>query len=170
MQPNNPSGPSANPAPQMPINPEMPQPLGTSSQMPTEIPLGEPTIPVPPGGGGLPPQMPSSPPEVSKPQGSSKKIMFVGIIVVVLIILGIGVYYFYSTMNKPVSEPEVTEAPQSTEELDQLNSELEGVDVTDPEGDLVEVDQEIILLEATPAATTTTTTTTTKTTTPSTGR
>lgn len=143
MEPSNPNAPTDTPATSP--NPEMPQPLNTSN----------PVIPDTSGtnislGGGLPPQMPGNP-QVNPSSGGGKKMMIIIIAVLVLAILGVGVYYFYMQYGKKSPQPE-TQTTQSTQELNNLQTEVESIEVTDPAADLVEVDKEINLLEATPSA------------------
>lgn len=144
MEPNNPMD---NPTGQVP-NPGMPQPLNTSAQMPTGMPM-EPTQPLAPQGVGLPSQLPGTP-EVSKTGGSSKMLWIIGIIVLILVVLG-GGYYFYTNTNKEISKSGSTKS-QPDAGLTSLETELKSIEITDPEGDLAEVDQEIGLLEATPSS------------------
>lgn len=125
------------------LDPAMPQPLNTSgSTMPD-------TTGVVPPSGGLPSQLPGNP-EITSSSGGGKKMMMIIIIILVLAILGVGGYYFYMQYTRKVTQP----APQTTQQdqdLVNLKTEAESIEVTDPSGDLVEVDSEINLLEATPS-------------------
>lgn len=135
-------------------NPEMPQPLNTAAQTPTQMPMG---VPTPPLGGipsaGLPPQLPTTP-DISKTSGGSKKMMMVIIIILVLAVLGVGGYFAYSMMGSKTdsSEEAQEEVTTPTPDLSGLETELEDIEITDPERDLAEIDKDISLLEATPSA------------------
>lgn len=152
MDPNNPANnPQDGQAPpQSPIM-GMPQSLNTSLQTPTEMPMGEPTPP--PQNGGLPPELPGSP-QVSKAPGGSGMFMLMSAVAVILVILGIGVYYFYTNMGKSGNKqtPQTPESSRDNQSLTGLAAEVNGIDLVDPEKDLEEIDQEIILLEATPSS------------------
>lgn len=152
MEPNNPANnPETNQTPSENPNMGMPQPLNTSAQAPTVMPMGEPTPPPPPPqSGGLPQELPNSL-QVSKASGKSGMFIMMSIIVVILIILGIGGYYFYTNMGQ-AGNKQTPQTPQNTQELTGLATELEGVELADPEGDLKEIDREITLLEATPSS------------------
>lgn len=154
MDPNNPNGLSTdkqslpadagnpmNPsgiAPLNPVSPGMPEPLNTAAQTPTVMPMGSQTPPLGRSSGeGLP----------AKAHGS-KKIMITIIILLILSILGVGGYYFY-TMPKTTDTPEGKADSQPEQDFNVLETELDSIEVIDPEGDLAEVDKEIALLEAT---------------------
>lgn len=135
------------------MDPKTPQPLNAVPEPQIGMSLGSSlpgtgTPPPPPAAGsGLPPELSAVPDGKS---GGSKKMMIV-IALIVVILLGIGGYYFYSTMmNQPGETPETD--TQSDADLTGLETELEQIQVTDPDGDLLEVDKEITLLEATPSA------------------
>lgn len=149
MEPSNPNSPTPNQAsPQDSDGQEMPQPLNTSVQIPTEMPLGgsTPPPPPPPQNVGLPPELPNSP-QVSKPPGKSGMLMIMGIIAVILIILGVGGYYFYTNIG--FGKTSGGSDTKTTQELKGLEGELDSVEVTFPEKDLTDVDSEITQLEAT---------------------
>lgn len=160
MDPNNPNGLSTdnpnglstdnpadagnplNPAGAAPVNPVvspgMPEPLNTAAQTPTQMPMGSPTPPLGRSvGEGLPAKAPGS-----------KKIMIIVIILLTLGILGVGGYYFY-TIPKTTDTPQEKEDKQPEQDFSVLGTELDSIEVIDPEGDLAEVDREIALLEAT---------------------
>lgn len=154
MDPNNQvNNPQDIKTPPQDSNPGTTQPLNPV-QVPTEMPMGEPTAPLlPPQSTGLPVDLPSTV-EVSKPKGSSGILIVMSIILVILIISGVGGYLFYTNMNKPINNPptQVVQSNQNNQELTGLSSELENVELADPEGALGEVNQEITLLEATPSS------------------
>jgi uncharacterized protein HemX len=167
MDPNNPGGLSTdkqslpadagnplNPAgaePVSPVGPGMPEPLNTTAQTPTEMPMGNPTPPLGGSAGeGLPVQAPGTI-NVNKSSGGSKKIMIAVILLLILAILGVGGYYFY-TIPKTTDTPKEKVDNQPEQELTGLVTKLDSIEVTDPEGDLAEVDKEIALLEATPSS------------------
>ena len=138
-----------------PVSPEIPQPLNTAGPVmagttSTSSPVSDSNaLPL---GGSLPVQLPGNP-EVTQSSGGSKKMMIIIIIILVLAILGVGGYYFYmqyaSKGSKSTSSsPDIKTAP----DLSGLKKEADGIQVTDPTGDLVDVDKEINLLEATPSA------------------
>lgn len=124
-------------------NPAMPQPLNTSGP-----PMPDTTGVVPPSA-GLPPQLPGNP-EITQSSGGGKKMMTIIIIILVLAILGVGGYYFYTQYAQKTTQP-VPQTVQPDQDLINLQTEADGIEVTDPSGDLVEVDSEINLLEATPS-------------------
>ncbi|MBI2593616.1 hypothetical protein HYW44_03160 [Candidatus Daviesbacteria bacterium] len=157
MDPNNSGGQSAekqnlpasagnplNPAgaePVNPVGPGMPEPLNTAAQTPTEMPMGSPTPPLGRSAGeGLP----------ARTTGS-KKIMIIVIVLLVLGILGVGGYYFY-TIPKSTETSKESVDKQPEQDFNVLGTELDSIEVTDPEGELAEIDKEIALLEATPSS------------------
>lgn len=146
MNPNDPAdaGNPMNPsgvAPLNPVGPGMPEPLNTAAQAPTQMPMGSPTPPLGRSAGeGLP----------AKASGS-KKIMITIIILLMLAVLGVGGYYFY-TMPKTTDTPKEKEDNQPEQDFTVLETELDSIEVIDPEGELAEVDKEIALLEATPSS------------------
>lgn len=154
MEPNNPANPQDSQTPPQNPGTGIPQPLNTSAQVPTEMPIGEPTPPPPsPQNEGLPSNLPNSP-QVNKAPGKSGKFILMSIIVLIVIILGIGGYYFYANMNlsgnkQTPESPKATQNNQNKEEVAGLATELEELELTDPEGDLEEINQEINSLEAT---------------------
>lgn len=123
-------------------NPPMPQPLNTSG------PVSQDGAGVPPPSVGLPSQLPGNP-EIKQSSGG-KKMMIIIISILVLAILGVGGYYFYMQYSQKNKQP-VPETNQTDQDLVNLQTETEKIELTDPSGDLSEVDSEINLLEATAA-------------------
>lgn len=141
-----------------PLAPEIPQPLNTASpatpgttgtSSPASDPGGMPPL------GGLPSQLPGDP-QVSQSSGGSKKMMMIIIVILILAILGVGGYYFYMQYASKGSSTTPAPDAQTAQDLSALQTEVESIEVTDPSGDLMEIDSEINLLEATPAASATT--------------
>ncbi len=132
-----------NPAqsPQMPAETPVSTPFSAPSQQPAQQP--------PPPPPGLPSQLPPSP-EVTQAKGGSKKMMMVFIMVLIALILAVGGYYYYITMQKAPSgaNPETENTAASVNEFDGLETEVKNIEVTDPADDLMDVDKEINLLDA----------------------
>ncbi|HLC87762.1 MAG TPA: hypothetical protein VJG66_01755 [Patescibacteria group bacterium] len=152
MDPSNPN--SATDTPATSPNSGMPQPLSTSG--PVGMGSGDTADPASssiPVGEGLPSQMPGNP-QVTTASGGGKKWMVIIIIILVLAILAVGGYFFYTSYNKGSSQAPVTDtqSTQQTQDLTNLKNEADNIQITDPAGDLNEVDSQINLLEATPAS------------------
>lgn len=99
-------------------------------------------------------------PEVTQaPGGSSKKPMMIAIIIVLIIaILGVGGFFAFNTMQqKPAAEAEPVKTEEGTEDtskkdIENLNSEVAQIELTDPDADLAEVDKDIAAIDASPAS------------------
>ena len=131
---------------------------------PAAPPPGPP--PTPPGDlpAAPPPAMPPPPsmtvpspvqPEVTQASGgSSKKPMMIAVIIVLLIaILGVGGFFAFNGMNKKPAEQEAgTNTGEMSDTTDQdienLNTEIEQIEIADPAGDLMEIDQQITAIDA----------------------
>ena len=74
------------------------------------------------------------------------------IVVLILLILAAGGFYYYQMMAAQPAEEVQTDTTTDNSELDSLNEELDSVQITDPEGDLMEIDQQIITLDASSSA------------------
>lgn len=140
-----------------PLTPETPQPLGTGSELQMGMSIGSsvagasgtPPIVPPPAGQGLPPELPHVDQEN---KSGGKKMMMIGVIVILLLLLGGAGYYYYSTMTgTPVEEVVETQSVPDSE-LTNLQTEIDQIEVADPEADLAGIDEEIKLIEATPSA------------------
>lgn len=96
-------------------------------------------------------------PEMAKSGGSSKKPVMIAVIIVLLIaILGTGGYFAYKMTGVPEQTEEQTETTvdNTGKDLDNLETETQGIQITDPESDLVEINQDINALDpsASPSA------------------
>lgn len=117
-------------------------------------PLPDSASAIPPS--GLPPQMPPMSAATPEGGGSKKMMMIIVIIILILAIAGVGGwYYMYGISASPTDTEQEQTTEQSTKtqsDLTNLGKETEGVEIIDPNEDLVEVDKEINLLESTASA------------------
>lgn len=148
MEPNN---NPVNPVPEtdtQPIVPPSPNQATPDSASLGAIPAPAvpPPIPPTPAGGSVPVI-----PEVTQAGGSSKKPVMIAVIIVLLIaILGTGGYFAYKMMGVPKQAEEQTETSVDTtgKDLGNLETETQEVQITDPDSDLLEIDQDINALDA----------------------
>jgi hypothetical protein len=132
----------AAPPPSSPASPSLTPPPTSPGDLPSAPPM--------------PPPAPASTgaikPEVTQAAGGSKKPVMIAIIIVLIIaILGIGGFFIFNIMIKPADEePAETEetAGSSNQDIENLNTEVKQIEITDPEADLMEVDQQINTIDA----------------------
>lgn len=113
-------------------------------------PIPAPSIPPPnppaPSSGAVPVV-----PVITPAGGGSKKPVMIAVIIVLLIaILGTGGYFAYKMMGVPEQTEEQTETTvdNTGKDLGNLETEMQGIQITDPESDLVEINQDINALDS----------------------
>jgi uncharacterized protein HemX len=114
-----------------------------------ETPISAPSMPPPPP----PASAPASVTQAGEGSGSKKKMMMTIIIVLIVAILAAGGFYYYQMMSGNTETPENTDQTTSGgEDLEKLNTEVKEIQVTDPEGSLAEIDEQITSLDSTASA------------------
>ena len=80
------------------------------------------------------------------------------IIVLVIAILAVAAFFAFNMMNKDATQDTGDKMEEtsdiSSKDIEELNNEVEGITLTDPDSDLMEVDQQINSIDAsaTPSA------------------
>jgi uncharacterized protein HemX len=113
------------------------------------IPAATPPAPEPTPATASTPVMPNV---TQSSGGGSKKSMMIIIIVLILAILGAGGFYYYQMMSKDSGETAASPTPADNKDLDNLNTEVESIEVSDPDGAMMEIDTQIAGLDATASA------------------